>query len=198
MALFLALLSTKILVEPVNIRAKSLCSAGSFFKVFGELQVLCISTFPAVQTVGVLTWENPRAPPWHGTDLLRITGTSSEKGMVSFLGFACCHPSEYRLSVKPGAGNGTKRVKMVRLSHWVSTSERFYHICPILKKAVVQATDLALLSCHLLWGDDGPRLACLPACSPETDWGRAERWRKIGSRRTTCEQVKPRLETELL
>lgn len=139
-ALFLVLPNTSILVKPINIQAESLCATDCFFffktgfEGWTLLQMLGISTFPAIQTVGVLTWENPRAPPWHGTDLLRITGTSSEKGMVSFLGFACCHPSECGLSVKPGAGNGTKTRQNRSSVSSVATSSAFSHIRPFWKR----------------------------------------------------------------
>lgn len=46
MALFLALLNTKILVKPINIQAKTWCSAGSFFK---GLESYKCSAFPLFQ-----------------------------------------------------------------------------------------------------------------------------------------------------
>lgn len=46
MPLFLVLLNTKILVKPINIQAKTLCSAGSFFK---GLESYKCSAFPLFQ-----------------------------------------------------------------------------------------------------------------------------------------------------
>lgn len=67
-----------------------------------------------VWTMGVVISVNLWAPPQHGRDLLGIPATSSERDWsVSWsLKAGSCHPSQHRLPVKAGAGNGTNRVSV--------------------------------------------------------------------------------------
>lgn len=82
--------------------------------------------------MGVVISVNPRAPPRHGRDPLGIPGTSSEREWsVSWsLNAGYCHPSERRLSVKPGAGNGTKQTNRSSVP-WMLTLNLFPTI-PVL------------------------------------------------------------------
>lgn len=125
--------------------------------------------------MGAVISANPRAPPRHGTALLGIPGTSSERDWsVSWsLCAGYCHPNECRLSVKPGAGNGTKERNRSSVPGML-TLKPFSH--NVLNDSVVMAEGGALIwwhrSGHLSWSEG----YLLPTCSPTYSWESGRGW----------------------
>lgn len=138
--------------------------------------------------MGVVISVNPRAPPRHGTDLLGIPGTSTERERsVSWsLHAGYYHPSKCRLSVKPGAGNGTKQTNRTCVSGMLILN--LFPTILVLNDLGVVVEGGVIIWWHHLGHLSWSKGYLLPTCSPTYSselgrgqaWEMAENWRPQG------------------
>ena len=131
--------------------------------------------------MGGVTSVTPRAPPQHGTHLMKTTGTSSERERpVSWsLHAGDCHPCELEVSIKPGTGNGTKHTNTSPVPG-MSTMNLFPTILVGILTVGGEETWWHHLG-HLSWGEES---LLLTWSSQELGWRwaleMAENWRPQG------------------